>query len=168
MNSSARTLLGWCGVLAGAVGLLVGSLSCGPIRSTTSISKAEVELERARVNEAYQKSPYEFFSARYYLHKAKEEWGYSEFEISYDYADQAKEAAESARRRAQEDPWTDPIQGRGKTYELKPQETITIDPGEIEQTEGTTKQDTGQQSSGAEENSSETTGGGAGDADDEM
>jgi len=137
MNSSVRSLLGWYVSLAAVVGLFVGSLSCGPIRSTTSISQAEVEFERARVNEAYKKSPYEFFSSRYYLHKAKEEWGYSEFEASYEFADQAKEAAESARRKAAEDPWSDPIEGREKTYELKPQETITIDAEKVETTEGT-------------------------------
>lgn len=154
MNSSVRSLLGWGGLLAVAAGLLFGSLSCGPIRSTTSISQAEVEFERARVNEAYQKSPYEFFSSRYYLHKAKEEWGYSEFEASYEYADQAKEAAESARRRSEEDPWSDPIEGREKTYELKPQKTITIDPEKIEETEGTPEEQRQRNSSSSDDDKS--------------
>lgn len=162
MDASVRGLLGWCGLLLGTAGLLAGIASCGPIRSTSSISQAEVELERARVNEAYQKSPYEFFSARYYLHKAKEEWGYSEFEASFDYADEAKDAAESARRRAEEDPWEDPIEGREKTYELKPQETITIDPGEVEETEGTPERTREREGSGVDTSSS-----GAGESTDE-
>jgi len=154
MDASLRSLLGWSGVVAGSLGLLVGSLACGPIRSTSSIGRAEVELERARVNEAYRKSPYEFFSARYYLHKAKEEWGYSEFEISFEYADQAKEAAENARRRAKEDPWKDPVEGREKSYELTAQETITIDPGEVRESERSPRPDRSRSGSDSESESS--------------
>lgn len=124
-----------CSLVMLAAGLLA-TTGCGPIRSTQRLGQASVALERARVVEAYKKSPYEFFSARYYLHKAREEWGYSDFEASFDYADQAKEAAESAVRKAKEDPWKDPIEGRNKVYELKPQETITADPKEIREAEG--------------------------------
>jgi len=88
------------------VTLVVG---CGPVRSTQAISKAEVEFERARVAGAHNKAPYEYYSAKQYLHKAKEEWGYSEFEPALDFADQAERAAESARRKAKEDPWEDPV-----------------------------------------------------------
>lgn len=113
----------------------VALAACGPIKSTQRIGQAEVALERARVVEAYKKAPYEFFSARYDVHKAKEEWGYSDFEASFDYADDAKDAAESAIRKAEEDPWEDPIDGRNKTYELKPRQTISVDPEEIRQVE---------------------------------
>lgn len=124
-----------------AAGLIVavaafGALACGPIRSTQRIGQADVALERARVVESYKKAPYEYFSARYYLHKAREEWGYSEFEASFDFADQAKEAAESARRKAKEDPWEDPIEGRNKSYDLRSQETITADPDDVREAEG--------------------------------
>lgn len=108
---------------------------CGPIKSTQRIGQAEVALERARVVEAYRKAPYEFFSARYYVHKAKEEWGYSDFEASFDYADDAKDDAEAAIRKAEEDPWEDPLEGRNKTYKLKPRQTISVDAEEIEEAE---------------------------------
>lgn len=85
---------------------IVFSAGCGPIQSTSRISDAEVSLERARVAEAETRAPYEFFSAYHYLYKAKEEWGYSDFEAAYDYATLARRAADDALRKAKEDPWT--------------------------------------------------------------
>jgi hypothetical protein len=85
-----------------ALALLVG---CGPVQSTGRISEAKVDFERARVAKAHEKAPYEYYSAKYYLHKAEEEWGYSDFEAAYDYALKAKKAARSARMKAKEDPW---------------------------------------------------------------
>ena len=86
-----------------AVALLMSG--CGPVQSTQRIGEAEVAFERARVVEAHQKAPYEYYSANHYLHKSKEEWGYSDFEASYDYATDAKRAAEAAILKAKEDPW---------------------------------------------------------------
>jgi hypothetical protein len=57
------------------------------------------------VTEADRKAPYEYYSARFYLHKAEEEWSYSDFEASFDYATEAKRAAEAAILKAKEDPW---------------------------------------------------------------
>ncbi len=96
------------GRLIGLATLLVltwTSTGCGPIQSTQRLSEAEVALERARVAEADQRAPYEYYSAKFYLHKAKEEWGYSDFEASHDYATDAKRAAEAALLKAKEDPW---------------------------------------------------------------
>lgn len=87
------------------LGAAAAATGCGPVQSTQRISQAEVAFERARVVEAHQKAPYEYKSAQYYLHKAKEEWGYSDFEAAYDYATEAKSAAEAARLKAKEDPW---------------------------------------------------------------
>ena len=78
---------------------------CGPVQSTARISEARVDFERARVVEAHKKAPYEYYSAKYYLHKANEEWGYSDFEAAYDYARKAKQAAQAAILKAKEDPW---------------------------------------------------------------
>lgn len=83
----------------------LSALGCGPVQSTMRVSEAEVALERARVAEADQKSPYEYYSAKFYLHKSKEEWGYSDFEASLDYATEARRAAEAALLKAKEDPW---------------------------------------------------------------
>ncbi len=94
-------------LLAVAMVVLISVLStgCGPVQSTQRISEAEVDFERARVVEAHIKAPYEYYSAKYYLHKAKEEWGYSDFEAAYDYAHKAQEAAKAAILKAKEDPW---------------------------------------------------------------
>ena len=86
--------------------LFATSIGCGPIQSTQTISEATVALERARVVEADLKAPYEYYNARFYLHKSEEEWGYSDFEASYKYAKQAQQAAEAAILKAKEDPWT--------------------------------------------------------------
>lgn len=84
------------------VGVMVG---CGPVQSTSRISDAKVAFTRARVANAHKQAPFEYYSAQYYLHKASEEWGYSDFEAAYDYAIKAEEAAKEARLKAKEDPW---------------------------------------------------------------
>ena len=85
--------------------LALFTVGCGPIQSTQRLGQATVALERARVAEADRKAPYEYYSARFYLHKAEEEWGYSDFNASFDYATKAKQAAEAATLKAKEDPW---------------------------------------------------------------
>lgn len=84
---------------------LLVATGCGPVQSTQRISEAAVALERARVAEADQKAPYEYYNAKFYIHKAREEWGYSDFEAAFDYATEAKRAAEAALSKAKEDPW---------------------------------------------------------------
>lgn len=96
-----------------ALGALL--MGCGPIQATQRISEAEVAMERARVADADLHSPYEYTSASNYLYKAKEEWGYSQFEAAYDYATQARRAAESALINSREAPWPGhPVLGREK------------------------------------------------------
>ena len=88
-----------------ALTLLFTAAACGPTQSTVRLSEASIALERARVAEADRKAPYEYYSARFYLHKAEEEWSYSDFEASFDYATEAKRAAEATILKAKEDPW---------------------------------------------------------------
>lgn len=110
----------------------VSALGCGPVQSTSRLAEAEVAMERARVAEGDRFAPYEYYSARFYLHKAKEEWGYSDFEASYDYATEAKRAAEAAILKAKEDPWegspvdeeitTDSMKDDGKRIDMSGEE----------------------------------------------
>ena len=86
-------------------GMLAWTSACGPATSTSRISKAERALERARVADAQVRAPYEYNLATNYLHKAKEEWGYSDFERSGKYAELAQRSAERAVTKAKEDPW---------------------------------------------------------------
>ena len=90
---------------AAAAAVLFALSGCGPTQSTLRLSQASIALERARVAEADQKAPYEYYSARFYLHKAEEEWSYSDFQASFDYATKARRAAETAILKAKEDPW---------------------------------------------------------------
>lgn len=83
----------------------LSALGCGPVQSTARVSEAEVALERARVAQADRRAPYEYYSAKFYLYKSKEEWGYSDFEASLKYATEAKRAAEAALLKSKEDAW---------------------------------------------------------------
>lgn len=78
---------------------------CGPVQSTQRIHQAEIQFEKARVAGAHEKAPYEYYTAQNYLYKSKEEWGYSDFEASVDYARKAFEEADAAILKAKEDPW---------------------------------------------------------------
>lgn len=88
------------------IALTIALAACGPVRSTAQISDAEAALERARVVEAHTKAPFEYYSAKEYLRKAREEWGYSDFEAAKDYADEATRRAVDARNKAKENPYT--------------------------------------------------------------
>lgn len=80
-----------CGV---ASALLAG---CGPTQSTSFLIDAEVMLEAARTAQAEKLAPYEWTAAQLYIHKSKEEAGYSDFEQSVDYAKKGVDFATRAR-----------------------------------------------------------------------
>lgn len=84
------------GALSGL--LLVG---CGPVRSTSLIVDAQAELAAARAANAEQHAPFEYVAAEAYLHKAREEQSYSDFEFSIDYASKSLDCARVARMRAE-------------------------------------------------------------------
>ena len=63
--------------------------ACGPGKSTQAILKARKEIKRAVFAEAGKKHPYELTLAREYYVKAKEEAGYSKFELAETLAKQA-------------------------------------------------------------------------------
>lgn len=63
--------------------------ACGPSKSTTSIIKARSAIRRAEAAEAQKKHPYELALAREYYVKAKEEAGYSKYEMAEKLAKQA-------------------------------------------------------------------------------
>lgn len=85
-----------------AVTVLLASLgACGPLQSTAFLTDAETMLEAARAAEAEKLALYEWTAANLYLHKAKEEQGYSDYEHAVDYAKKAVELATQARDVAQ-------------------------------------------------------------------
>jgi hypothetical protein len=84
-----------------AVLVALGALSgCGPVQSTAYLLDAEVQIEAARTAGADRYAPYEWTSANLYIHKAREEVGYSDFEVAVDFAGKASRFANEARDRA--------------------------------------------------------------------
>lgn len=78
----------------------LGLAACGPTQSTALIMDGDVQLESARTADAPKLAPYEFTAAEAYLHKAREEQGYSDFEVSIDYGRKAVKFGTEARQKA--------------------------------------------------------------------
>jgi hypothetical protein len=79
---------------------LLGGVGCGPVQSTAFLLDAEVQIEAARTAGAEKLSPYEWTSANLYIHKAREEVGYSNFETGVEYAGKASKFANQAREKS--------------------------------------------------------------------
>jgi hypothetical protein len=75
-------------------GLLAG---CGPVQSTAYLLDAEVQLEAAQTAGADKYAPYEYTGAKLYITKAREEAGYSQYQVAVDFAKKASELATSAK-----------------------------------------------------------------------
>lgn len=73
---------------------------CGPVQSTAYLLDAEVQIEAARTAQADRLAPYEWTLANLYIHKAREEVGYSDFEAAVDFARKASLNANQARTKA--------------------------------------------------------------------
>src|SRR5262245_16738520 len=75
---SMRRALPW--LISPFVALLVG---CGPIEYIGQVTRrASTEVEAARVAGADKYAPYEYTLAIEYLHKAREEAGYSDYQAA--------------------------------------------------------------------------------------
>ena len=77
--------------------VLVVGLACGPVQSTSYLIDAETMLDAAKTAQAEKLAPYEWTAANLYLHKSKEEVGYSDYEQAVDYAKKAVDFATKAR-----------------------------------------------------------------------
>jgi hypothetical protein len=75
--------------------------SCGPIQSGALIVDAAAELSAAQTSQGDKHSPFEFVAAEEYLHKAREEQSYAEFERAVDFAKKSRDCARVARSRAE-------------------------------------------------------------------
>lgn len=81
--------------------LPIALVACGPTRSTTLIVEANAELAAARTAQAPGVAPYEYLAAEHYLHKAREEQSYADFEVAEKLAKKARDCARVARARAE-------------------------------------------------------------------
>ncbi len=80
---------------------VAGALSgCGPVRSTANILDAEVQIQAARTAGAEKLAPYEWTAANLYIHKAREEVSYSDYQAGVDFAVKASKYANEAREKA--------------------------------------------------------------------
>lgn len=79
---------------------LVG-LGCGPVKSTSLLVDAAAELAAAQTAQAEALSPYELIAAEAYLHKAREEQSYADFEVAQQLAVRSRDCARVARMRAE-------------------------------------------------------------------
>lgn len=84
-------------VLAAATAALC---ACGPWRSTSHLLDAEVQIQAARTAGADKLAPYEWTAANLYIHKAREEVSYSDYQAGVDFAEKASRYANEAREKA--------------------------------------------------------------------
>jgi hypothetical protein len=70
------------------------------MESTYWIVKSDTAIHNAKTADALSKAPYEYYSAQQYLQKAREKWGYSDFEYAIDYARDAFDLATKAKERS--------------------------------------------------------------------
>jgi len=82
--------------------LLGVAAGCGPVQSTAYLIDADIALEAARTADAETYAPYEFTAARLYLLKAREEVGYSDYDVALDFAKKASKYANEAKQKALE------------------------------------------------------------------
>ena len=86
----------YCLVLALAVGCAVAP--------TARVVRAQIEIDAATSAGADRYAIYEIVKAREYLHKAREELGYADYQTAMHYADAAVENGERAKQLSREHP----------------------------------------------------------------
>lgn len=74
---------------------------CGPIQSSTLIVDAAAELAAAKTANADAAAPFEYVAAEEYLHKAREEQSYADFQLAVAYAEKSRDCSRVARTRAE-------------------------------------------------------------------
>lgn len=100
--------------------LLACAAGCGPVQSTAYLLDAAVQIEAARTAQAERLAPYEWTSANLYLHKAREEVGYSDFEQAVSYSKKASTFANKAKENAMKAARKDEPAGEPGVETVKP------------------------------------------------
>lgn len=74
------------------------ALGCGPVEYINQVgNRAASAVSAAKLASAERYAPYEYTAAQEYLHKAREEAGYAQYEDAIDYGHKAEELADRAR-----------------------------------------------------------------------
>lgn len=97
MAGRAKRLMLVTGLFAG-LSLLA---ACGPSFYTFNVIPASSAVEQARVANAAEHAPYEFFIAQSYLDKAREEAAEANYQDAIRFAERANELGTKARDMAQ-------------------------------------------------------------------
>ena len=74
------------------------------IAPTARVVRAQVEIDAATSAGADRYAIYEITKAREYIHKAREELGYAEYQTAAHYADAAVESGERAKQLSRDHP----------------------------------------------------------------
>ena len=77
------------------------SAGCGPTRAGALLVEAGAEVSAARTAQAEDKAPYEFTAAEAYLHQARHDHSYANFETAERFARKSRDCARLARLRAE-------------------------------------------------------------------
>jgi hypothetical protein len=81
--------------------LVVSALAgCGPVQSTAFLIDSQVQLEAARTAGAPKYAPYPWTAANLYLHEARVEVGYSNYDVALGYAQKASKFAREAKQQS--------------------------------------------------------------------
>src|SRR3954449_4999813 len=81
-----------------AVLAVVPLLGCGPVEYISQVgNKAASAVSSAKLAQADRYAPYEYTAAEEYLHKAREEAGYAEYQDAIEYGQKAEDLANRAR-----------------------------------------------------------------------
>ena len=76
----------------------IASLGCGPVEYISQVgNKAASAVSAAKLAQADRYAPYEYTAAEEYLHKAREEAAYAEYEDAIEYGRKAEELADKGR-----------------------------------------------------------------------
>jgi hypothetical protein len=81
--------------------LVACAIGCGPIEYIDVSTKAGAALAAAKRVDAERLAPYEYTAAEEYLHKAREEAGYSQYQVSIEFGRRAEALAMRARALAE-------------------------------------------------------------------
>jgi hypothetical protein len=73
-------------------------LGCGPVEYISQVgNKAASAVSSAKLAQADRYAPYEYTAAEEYLHKAREEAGYAEYQVAIEYGRKSEDLANRAR-----------------------------------------------------------------------
>lgn len=92
------------GVQRLVMGVFFVALSACAIAPTAALLKASSAVESAERAEADKFAIYEITKAREYLHKAREEYGYADYEVAELYAKESVAWGDRAREKARDRP----------------------------------------------------------------